>query len=222
MSELIVLIDPNDVNLSDLIYEVNTTRPARLWVGCSTSSGELVKSVFEQLEVPASLYPGNFDQIKKVYELSQEVLVSDPLFYSNPEVEPLFSEVVQYGVQNFNQKMKLMNYVLLHDNCSAAKVLGVDQSYSNEEVAKALGQTKIHPRIYLEGGSRNQLHKAESRIELIESIKIDYPESQIIYGGGVSSEDDIWRLRDLEIDVLVSNHVHQNPALLESYMSQFC
>ncbi len=221
MSELIILIDPNDANLQQLIHEVNITQPDNLWVGCSTSSGDMVKDVFERLTTPASLYPGNFDQIKKVYPLSKEVFISDPLFYSNPEVKPLFSEVLQFGNQHFYQKMKLMNYVLLHDNCTAARVLGVDQPFSNEEVIDALENTELHPTIYLEGGSRNQLHNALTRVNLIETIKNKHPEIRIIYGGGVSSSEDIRLLRDLEVDVLVSNYVHKEPALLESFMSLF-
>ncbi len=221
MGELIVLIDPNDVNLTDLIHEVNIVKPTNLWVGCSTSSGEMVKDVFSRLSTPASLYPGNFDQVKKAHEYSEEIFISDPLFYRNPEIKPLFSEVIQFGNQHFFQKMKLMNYVLLHNNCSAAKILGIDEPHSNMEVVYALKNAEIHPTIYLEGGSRNHLHKATTRVELIRTIRSDYPEIRLIYGGGVSSKEDIHLLKDLEIDVLVSNHVHQKPNLLERYLNFF-
>lgn len=221
MHNLIVLIDPNDENLEGLINEVNSLKPLTVWVGCSTSSGNQVADVFRSLEIPADLYPGNFDQIKINHNLARKIYLPAPLFYSNPQIPNLLQEISQYAESQFFDKAEFMNYILLHPNCTAAKILGVTNSFSDTDVINKLGNTQVHPQIYLEGGSRNKISSIVDRHDLIKEISRKYSQSRIICGGGIYRLDDVISLKELGVDVVVSNAVHNNPKMLEKYMKLF-
>lgn len=221
MSNLIVLIDPNDENLENLIKEVNLLKPNNVWVGCSVSSGNDVEDVFNSLNVPANLYPGNFDQIQKGHGLARKVYISDPLFYSNPEITTLFDKVTEYSKVQFPDKLEFMNYILLHPNCAAARVLGVTNSYGDDEVLSELDIRTMHPQIYLEGGSRNKNNSIIDGYKLVKKITEKYPQNRIICGGGISTPRDVSLLKELDVDIVVSNAIHSNPRMLEKYMKLF-
>jgi len=218
MNNLITLIDPNDKNLENLIEEINRLRPKNVWVGCSTSSGEDVKKVFDKLKVQTDLYPGSLDQIKKSHEIAKHIHIPDPLFYSNTKISKLFEEVSKYAEVNFPGKYNMMNYVLLHPTCTTAKILDVKKIYNDKEVLNEFEHKLVHPEIYLEGGSRNKDSSITKRLDLIKIIKEKYPHARIICGGGISSLDQIKALKEIDVYIVLSNLIHANPNLLGEYM----
>ena len=221
MSELIVLIDIDDKNLEELVVQVNELKPANVWVGCSTSSGQQALETIQMLDVSITLYPGNFDQIKYAFPFAQSIYLSDPLFFTNQSIPRQYMEAVNFSLEHFPHKIQFMNYVVMHPNCTAAKVLGVKEESSNERILDSLRDTKVHPTIYLEGGSRNKDHSIKSRTSLIENIKSRYLQSNVIYGGGIHQIDDARFLKDMDVSVLVSNQFHEEPETLEAYMRLF-
>lgn len=221
MSDLFVLIDPNDENLEALIKEVNSLKPRNVWVGCSVSSGDDILRVFEHLDFPADLYPGNFDQIRKGHTLAKRIYIPDPLFYSNPQVKTLFEKVSAYAEAEFPDRCEYMNYVLLSPNCTAAQVLGVADSFDDKTVLRSLREAKVHPYIYLEGGSRNMAYSVADRSGLVNKVKQAHPGSNVICGGGISNLHQVSLLKGLGVSILVSNAVHKNPKLLAKFMGLF-
>ena len=221
MGKLFVLIDPNDENLDGLTAEVNSLKPENVWVGCSVASGKDIASVFENLGVPADLFPGNFDQMRKGYASARRVYVPDPLFYSNLGIGAAFEICSSYAGTEFPDKCEYMNYVLLNPDCTAAKVLGVNTAFDDETVIGTLRGRKVHHYVYLEGGSRNVAHPITERSCLIRELKRQYPGSHVICGGGISGLHQASSLKDSGVSVLVSNAVHKNPRLLEQFMKLF-
>ncbi|MEK6918143.1 MAG: hypothetical protein AABW51_04305 [Nanoarchaeota archaeon] len=221
MTELIVLIDPNDVNLERLIEQVNVSKPKNVWVGCSVSTEDGIIRTFHKLEVPASFYPGTFDQLKKIHGLAKHIYISDPLFFTDLGIKRLFGEVSDYALQNLLGKFDFMNYVVLTPDCSSAKILGVYKNPSDKEVIKKLEQVSIHPYVYLEGGSRNTDFSIANRVDLAKRINSKYQHSKIICGGGITSLNELGRLKDNCSYVLASNMLHRNPSLLEACMDVF-
>jgi len=218
---LIALIDPNDENLDALVAEINTLQPAHTWVGCSISSGEETAAIFPRLTMPGSLYPGTVEQILHSHLLAEYIYLLDPLIYHTPLVPQMREKVYQFLDSGLTDRIKyhFMNYVLLHPDCNTARTLNLDYVPSDEVVLAQLATLpQVYPYICLESGSRNQNVPISSRMNLIEQVRLQYPETQLICSGGISTPEQARQLRDVCDYVLVSHAIHQNPALLESYM----
>jgi len=221
VTELIVLIDPDDLNLDKLIQEINTARPEQVWIGCSTSSGVEVAAVFDRLEVRASLYPGNVEQICAAHEPAKQVYLPDPLIYANRHiVERLKSQTIDFigSGRTDPGKYSCMHYVLLHPHCTTAKIIGLDEIPSDQEVLDLLAaQEERHPYIYLEGGSRNEIAPITERMGLITEIRARYEDVKIICAGGISTPSQVGELRGHCDYVLVSHALHKSPERLGEY-----
>ncbi len=221
MAELITLIDPNDENLEELIGEVNILKPNNVWVGCSTSSGDEMAKVFNELNVDASLYPGNLDQIEKTGHLARHIYGSDPLIYSREEINKLFEDCFTYVKTNFPGKCDLMNFAVLHPNSDTARILGLTKIPTDEEVIEALSNSMIHKIIYFEGGSRNQNSPISERLDLIKAVRSKYDKNLIICGGGISTVGQADELKEHCSHVIISNTIHKDPKSLKEYMDVF-
>ena len=223
MGRLIFLIDPNDNNLDKVIEEINLVSPKHVWVGCSVSKGEDISNVFSKLIVPANLFPSKFEHIIKSKNLADKFFLSSPLFCDNPlYIQKLFEKVLVWCKEEIPGRVQLMNYILLNPNCTASKILGMARSPSDLEVLNYLKKSEVYPNIYLEGGSRNNFFGVAKRKNLIRQIKKIYPKSTIICGGGINSITQIRELMALDVDVLVSHMIHNNPKIVRKliYLSE--
>lgn len=216
--QIIYLIDPNDVNLEKVIAKVNQKKPNNLWIGCSTSLGQDIATVFAKVQVPASLYPGNLEQIQKAENLAEHIYLADPLIYSEDLITKKKKSVFSYiETSPVKEKYKFMHFVVLHPNSSVARMLGVNHKVSNDEVLKKLDSLEnLHEYIYLEAGSRNSENPITQRLSLIKKIRENY-DFQIICGGGIKEISQLETLKEYCDYAVVSHAIHEHPELIKKY-----
>jgi heptaprenylglyceryl phosphate synthase len=221
MTKLIVLIDPNDRNLDQLIEGVNREQPENTWVGCSVSNGDQIKDIFERLKTEASLYPGRPDQMIAAGNSAKTIFAPDPLLYDK-SIEPIRKAFLDLA-RTFGEKTRFMHYIVLHYECSAARVLGIDYIAEDQEILKSLKEKKEHDIIYLEAGSRNHDSPIDRRVDLVFKIKNQYPAVEIICGGGITNLDQALELAQTGCcdHIVVSNAIHQHPKELKQYIQSF-
>lgn len=223
MTELIVLVDPNDKNTSELIKEVNRTQPKNLWVGCSTSPGKKITETLDKLEIRASLYPANIEQITSAKDRAYNFFVPIPLIYSKPGIEEKILEIARFfDSNNLLTHTNFMHYAVLNPNSTAARILGVDKEANDDEIFHAIIDSGfVQPYIYIESGSRNTAQPVSQRKELIKKIRTKYKNMKIIAGGGISEPSQAEELKGSADYVVVSNAVHKKPSELRKYTALF-
>jgi len=221
MAELIVLVDPDDINSLDLINQINKIKPKNVWVGYTNSPGEAVVKIFKKLKVSASLFPGSFEQVREGYYFAEHIYVPSPIYYKNPVIKEIKLNILNF-LKNRRipkNKWEFMDYALLHPNCNAAGILGVDRVLSDKDILNSI--KKPNRLFYLEGGSRNKSCPINDRLELAKEIQRRFPKLKLICAGGISNTKQVKQLSKNCSYVLVSHALHCNPEHLKEYMNLF-